>query len=169
MSIDTAKAKLQKEAKGDLLTEAIAGHLVEIMDDELAALVERPDYTAGEMGRFVLGKAREQLHGRDGGLPDEVVYGYATDYYHASRDEIAKTVVRAGTGKAAVSAAKAGKPAPNAQKAAVNAQKREKIAQEQAKVPEKPINAPKPPKPKSKPQTEGQMSLFDLMGGFGDA
>lgn len=169
MSIQTACDKLRREAKGDLLTEAIAEHLAANMTEELAALVERPDYTAGEMGLFVLGKAWEQLHGRDGGLPDEVVYGYATDYYHASRDEIAKTVVRAGTGKAAVSAAKAGKPAPNAQKAAVNAQKREKIAQEQAKVPEKPINAPKPPKPKSKPQTEGQMSLFDLMGGLCDA
>lgn len=158
MSIDTAKAKLQKEAKGDLLTEAIAGHLVEIMDDELAALVERPDYTAGEMGRFILGKAREQLHGRDGGLPDEVVYGYATDYYHASRDEIAKTVVRAGTGKVSTST-----------KTAKTETKAPKIVTKKPETVAKPADPViKPPK-KAKAVAEGQLSLFDLMGGFGDA
>ncbi|MBQ8137097.1 MAG: hypothetical protein IJ174_06655 [Clostridia bacterium] len=158
MSIDTAKAKLQKEAKGDLLTEAIAGHLVEIMDDELAALVERPDYTAGEMGRFVLGKAREQLHGRDGGLPDEVVYGYATDYYHASRGEIAKTVVRAGTGKVSTST-----------KTAKTETKAPKTVTKKPETVTKPADPViKPPK-KAKAVAEGQLSLFDLMGGFGDA
>ena len=158
MSIDTAKAKLQKEAKGDLLTEAIAGHLVEIMDDELAALVERPDYTANEMGRFVIAKARKQLQGKSGGLPDEVVYGYATDYYHASREEIKNT--SAGAVKTQVTASP--KPAKTETKPPKTVAKKP----ETVTKPADPVI--KPPK-KAKAVAEGQLSLFDLMGGFGDA
>jgi|GEM_PF-4749587 len=158
MSIDTAKAKLQKEAKGDLLTEAIAGHLAEIMDDELAALVDRPDYTAGEMGRFVIGKARKQLNSRNGGLPDEVVYGYATDYYHASRDEIKKTLAGAGTAKVSTT--------PKTPKTETKTPKT--VAKKSETVTKSADPVIKPTK-KAKSVAEGQLSLFDLMGGFGDA
>lgn len=158
MSIQTACDKLRREAKGDLLTEAIAEHLAANMTEELAALVERPDYTANEMGRFVIAKARKQLQGKSGGLPDEVVYGYATDYYHASREEIKNT--SAGAVKTQVTASP--KPAKTETKP-------------QQKVGHKPEPAPKPADPapkinkKAKPVDDGQLSLFDMLGGLGNA
>ena len=91
MSIESAKSKLQDEAKGcGGLEKAIAAHLISVMDEELAALVERPDYTVKEMGSFVMTKARKELNSQSGCLADEVVYGFATDYYHATREEIKK-------------------------------------------------------------------------------
>lgn len=158
MSIDTAKEKIRKEAKGDLLAEAIAEHLAEIMDDELAALVDRPDYTAKEMAQFVIVKARKQLQGESGGLPDEVVYGYATDYYHASREEIKNT--SAGAVKAEVTTS--AKPAKSETKPPKTVVKKPETVTKPADPVIKPLK-------KGKPQAEGQMSLFDLMGGFGDA
>lgn len=158
MSIETAKAKLEKEAaKCGGLEKAIAAHLAEIMDDELAALVDRPDYTVKEMGGFVLSKARKELNGHSGGLADEVVYGFATDYYHATRDEIKKNGavsasvkipdnVSAGKKKTEKAEAKAPKP-PKSVKAQ---EKAEKAAAKHA--------AP-----------EGQLSLFDMLGGLADA
>lgn len=166
MSIDTAKAKLQKEAKGDLLAEAIAGHLVEIMDDELAALVDRPDYTAGEMGRFVVGMAKKQLHSQDGGLPDEVVYGYATDYYHANREEIKKTI--ADSRKWFLPVEPPTKVITPKKPAKTETKPPKTVAKEPETVTKPADPVIKPPK-KAKAVAEGQLSLFDLMGGLDNA
>ena len=101
MSIETARAKIKAEASScGGLEKAIADHLIGIMDDELAALVERPEYTVKEMGSFVMSMARKELKSKSGYLADEVVYGFATDYYHASRAEIKKNAA-GGTDSAA--------------------------------------------------------------------
>ena len=152
MSVETAKAKIEKEAaECGSLEKAIAAHLVSIMDDELAALVDRPEYTVKEMGHFVTEKARKELNGHNGYLADEVVYGFATDYYHASREEIKK----AGAVKPSA------KPASNKE-----AKKPEKAVQEKQKPAPK---QPAPSKPAKKAAPEGQMSLFDMLGGLADA
>lgn len=94
MPIESAKKKIEEEAKAcGGLEKAIVRHLIEIMDEELAVLVNRPEYTVKEMGAFVMGKARKELNGKSGALEDEVVFGFATDYYHASRNEIQGTAL----------------------------------------------------------------------------
>lgn len=165
MSIDTAKAKLLKEAQesksNQQMVKVLADHLISIMDDELAALVDRAAYTADEMGRFVVGMARKELAGKNGGLPDEVVYGFCTDYYHSARKDIetmigdkAKVTAPTNVGTAKPTAKKAESPAkPTVQKAEAH----------------KPAEPAMKPAKKSKPQAEGQLSLFDLMGGMAGA
>ena len=155
MSIETARAKINAEANGcGGLEKAIAAHLVSIMDDELAALVERPDYTVKEMGGFVMAKARKELNSQSGYLADEVVYGFATDYYHATREEIKKNGQISTASKApnnvSASKSKAEKP-PKSIKAQEKAEKA--AAAKTAK----------------KTGPEGQMSLFDMLGGLADA
>ena len=166
MSIQTACEKLRREAKGDLLTEAIAEHLAANMTEELAALVERPEYIAAEMGRFVIGMAKKQLHSQDGGLPEEVVYGYATDYYHANREEIKKTIADSRKWFLPVEPpTKVITP----QKPAKTETKPPKTVAKKPETVTKPADPViKPPK-KAKPVDEGQLSLFDLMGGLGNA
>ena len=165
MSIETAKAKLRAEAKAcGGMEKVIAGWLEEIMDDELAALVDRKEYTLSEMGRFIMALAKKELNGRNGCLPDEVVYGFATDYYHESRKTIEEKIK--GIPASAPSAA-AGKP-PKAAQAAAKTQQDTASA---AKAQQKTVHAPekkKAEKPKSQAQ-EGQLSLFDLMGGYANA
>ena len=155
MSIETARAKINAEANGcGGLEKAIAAYLVSIMDDELAALVERPDYTVKEMGGFVMAKARKELNSQSGYLADEVVYGFATDYYHATREEIKKNGQISTASKApnnvSASKSKAEKP-PKSIKAQEKAEKA--AAAKTAK----------------KTGPEGQMSLFDMLGGLADA
>lgn len=158
MSVETAKAKIEKEAaECGNMEKAIAAHLVSIMDDELAALVDRPEYTVKEMGRFVTEKARKELNGRNGYLADEVVYGFATDYYHATREEIKKYTLISISSKTPknTTESKAAKPP--------------KSIKDQQKAEEKKIKDAAKPAKKGKPQAEGQMSLFDMMGGLADA
>ncbi len=158
MSIESAKSKLQDEAKGcGGLEKAIAAHLISVMDEELAAMVDRPDYTLKEMGSFVMAKARKELNRKSGYLEDEVVYGFATDYYHASRGEIKKA---------------AASTSGNVSTVPRNVEKK----QEKGKETSQPIKAlkkaeekPKAQKPAKKEAAEGQLSMFDLMGGFADA
>ena len=155
MSIETARAKINAEANGcGGLEKAIAAYLVSIMDDELAALVERPDYTVKEMGGFVMAKARKELNSQSGYLADEVVYGFATDYYHATREEIKKNGQISTASKAPnnVSASKS------------KVEKSPKSIQAQEKA-EKAAAA----KTAKKTGPEGQMSLFDMLGGLADA
>ena len=164
MPIESAKKKIEEEAKAcGGLEKAIARHLILIMDEELASLVNRPEYTVKEMGSFVMGKARKELNGKSGALEDEVVFGFATDYYHASRKEIQGTAASASMTSVKASTekkpAKAPKQAAKAQAQGENAQEVAKNAQEKPKV----------PKPAKNAVPEGQLSLFDLMGGFANA
>ena len=164
MPIESAKKKIEEEAKAcGSLEKAIARHLIEIMDEELAALVNRPDYTLKEMGAFVIGKAKKELNGKSGALEGEVVFGFATDYYHASRKEIQGTAASASMTSVKASAdkktAQAPKQAAKAQEQGKNAQKTAQNAQEKPKV----------LKPAKNAAPEGQLSLFDLMGGFANA
>lgn len=162
MPVETAKAKIQKEAaECGSMEKAIAAHLVSIMDDELAALVERPDYTVKEMGGFVMAKARKALNSQSGCLADEVVYGFATDYYHATREEIKKNGQISTASKAPASTG-ANKPKP--EKAEVTTAKPPKSVKAQEK-------AEKAAAQKTAKRTgpEGQMSLFDMLGGLSDA
>lgn len=157
MSVETAKAKIQKEAaECGSMEKAIAAHLVSIMDEELAALVERPDYTVKEMGGFVTAKARKELNSQSGYLADEVVYGFATDYYHATREEIKKNGQISTSSKAPTNTS-ANKP------------KAEKKPEQKSVKAEKPAQKPPEPKPAKKSGPEGQMSLFDMLGGFANA
>lgn len=135
----TATEKLAQEAeayKGNkgLLTP-IYQHLLGIMDEELSALVLRDDYTLGEMVHFVTEKARKELDGVSGALADDVVYGFATDYYHSSREEINKLLCPAITKTTSV-----------------------------VKPEAKPEAKPKPVKPKEA-KAEQQITLFDLLEG----
>lgn len=164
MPIESAKKKIEEEAKAcGGLEKAIVRHLIEIMDEELAVLVNRPEYTVKEMGAFVMGKARKELNGKSGALEDEVVFGFATDYYHASRKEIQGTAASASMTSVKASTekkpAQAPKQAAKAQKQGKNAQKTAQNAQEKPKV----------LKPAKNAVPEGQLSLFDLMGGFANA
>lgn len=164
MSIESAKKKIEEEAKAcGGLEKAIAKHLVSVMDEELAALVDRPDYTVKEMGAFVMGKARKELNGKSGALEDEVVFGFATDYYHAGRKEIQGTAL--SNSMTSVKAGGEKKPA-QAPKQAAKAQEQGKNAQEVAKNAQE---KPKVPKPAKNAVPEGQLTLFDLMGGFANA
>lgn len=172
MSIDTAKTKLLKEAQecktNQQMVKVLADHLIQIMDDELAALVDRAAYTADEMGRFVVGMARKELNSKNGGLPDEVVYGYCTDYYHSTRKDIdailgAKAHVTAPTNTGA-----AAKPAKGSQDPK-QSEKLSKTVTKKAETVTKPADPVIKPAKKGKPQAEGQISLFDLMGGMAGA
>ena len=155
MSIETARAKINAEANGcGGLEKAIAAHLVSIMDDELAALVERPDYTVKEMGGFVMAKARKELNSQSGYLADEVVYGFATDYYHATREEIKKNGQISSSSKAPTNTS-ANKPKAEKLPKSIKAQEKAKKAAAQ--------------KPVKRTGPEGQMSLFDMLGGLADA
>ena len=162
MSIETARVKLQQEAANcGGLEKAIASHLSSIMDDELAALVDRPDYTVKEMGGFVMAKARKELNSHSGYLADEVVYGFATDYYHATREEIKKNGTVSTASKAPTNTS-ASKPKTEQAKAKISKPPKSIKAQEKAEK----AAASKPAK-KSGP--EGQISLFDMLGGLADA
>ena len=158
MSIETARAKINAEANGcGGLEKAIAAHLISIMDDELAALVERPDYTVKEMGGFVMAKARKELNSQSGYLADEVVYGFATDYYHATREEIKKNGQISTSSKAPTNKPKPEKTEAKAAKPPKNIQAQENAEKAAA---QKPVKRTGP---------EGQMSLFDMLGGLADA
>lgn len=162
MSIETARAKINAEANGcGGLEKAIAAHLVSIMDDELAALVERPDYTVKEMGGFVMAKARKELNSKSGYLADEVVYGFATDYYHATREEIKKNGQISTSSKAPTNT---GDNKPKPEKAEAKAAKPPKSIKAQEKREKAAAQ-----KPAKRTGPEGQMSLFDMLGGLADA
>lgn len=162
MSIETARAKLEKEAAScGGLEKAIASHLSSIMDDELAALVDRPDYTVKEMGGFVMAKARKELNSKSGYLADEVVYGFATDYYHATRDEIKKNGQISTSSKAPTNT---GANKPKAEKTETKAAKPPKSIKAQEKAEKAAAQ-----KPAKRTGPEGQVSLFDLLGGMADA
>lgn len=162
MSIETAREKLKKEAAScGGLEKAITAYLVSIMDDELAALVERPDYTVQEMGGFVMAKARKELNSKSGYLADEVVYGFATDYYHATREEIKKNGQISTSGKVPTNT---GTNKPKSEKAEAKAAKPPKSIKAQEKA-EKAAAS----KPAKKSGPEGQISLFDMLGGLADA
>ena len=155
MSIESAKSKLQNEAKGcGGLEKDIAAHLISVMDEELAALVDRPDYTLKEMGSFVMRKAKNELRGNSGYLEDEVVYGFATDYYHATREEIKKNGQISTSSKAPTNKPKPEKTEAKAPQSIKAQEKAEKAATQ---------------KPAKRTGPEGQMSLFDMLGGLADA
>ena len=166
MSIETARAKLKKEAAACAAAptvQALAEYLCENMDDELAALIEKPDYTAAEMGKFVTGmvyknfiKRAQNSKMESSILPNEIVYGYATDYYHASREEVKKTIAAIGS----VSSTASGTVQKTEQKPTEKKGKpKQEVKQEKAAA----------SKPAKKSGPEGQMSLFDMLGGFADA
>ena len=158
MSIENAKSKLQDEAKGcGGLEKAIAAHLISVMDEELAALVERPDYTVKEMGSFVMTKARKELNSQSGCLADEVVYGFATDYYHATREEIKKNGQISTPSKAPTNKTKPEKTEVKAAKPPKSIKAQEKAEKAAAQ------------KPAKRTGPEGQISLFDMLGGLADA
>ena len=177
MSIDTANEKLKREAacKGGAAAtvQAVVEFLIENMDDELAALVDREEYTASEMGDYIVGKVFKNFIKREGGsrmasaaIPNDVVFGYATDYYHDTKEQIKKTI------SAAYSSAQVSQAVSKSQKTEKKSENREKNAQKQPESAQKPAkNAqPKPAQTKKgKQQPEGQVSLFDLMGGLTNA
>ena len=168
MSIETARAKLKKEAAactGGIAptVKTLAEYLCDNMDDELAALVEKPDYTVAEMGKFITGmvyknfiKRAQNSRMESSILPNEIVYGYATDYYHASKEEIKKTIAAIGN----VSSTASGTVQKIEQK---HTEKKEKPKQEVRQ--EKSVTS----KPAKKSGAEGQLSLFDMLGGLADA
>lgn len=82
----TAEAEAFKGNKG--LLSPIYSYLLSIINEELAWLVIQEKYTLSEMVQFVTEKARKELDGKSGALADDVVYGFATDYYHSSREDI---------------------------------------------------------------------------------
>lgn len=143
--IQQAAEKLTAEAeafKGNTgLLSPIYSHLLSILNEELAGLVIQEKYTLSEMVQFVTEKARKELDGKSGALADDVVYGFATDYYHASREDIEKLL-------------KTAKPVPKP------------AAKTEAKTESKPAAKPVP---KEKKPEQAQVTLFDLMGGLADA
>lgn len=152
MSIETAKAKLQAEtescdAASKAPVTAIVSFFREQMDDELAALISRETYTVSEMWDYVFKKAREALKSTSGCLPDEVVFGFATDYYHAGREEIDKLL----------------HPAVKTPEKPATVQKTDKDANTSIKVNDVPkTDAVK--RGKTSPAADGQLSLFDFGG-----
>lgn len=178
MSIDTANEKLKREAaacKGGAAAtvQAVVEFLIENMDDELAALVDREEYTASEMGDYIVGKVFKNFIKRDGGsrmeaaaVPNDVIFGYATDYYHDTKEQIKKII------STAYSSARVSQAVSKSEKAEKKSDNREKYAQKQPKNAQIAAKSeqPKPaPVKKGKQQTEGQVSLFDLMGGLTNA
>ena len=143
--IQQAAEKLTAEAdafKGNTgLLSPIYSYLLSILTEELAALVIQEKYTLSEMVQFVTEKARKELDGKSGALADDVVYGFATDYYHSSREDIEKIL-------------KVAKPVSKP------------ATKTEAKAEPKPVAKPAP---KEKKPEQAQVSLFDLMGGVADA
>lgn len=109
MGIKDAQEKLQKEAaeSKSSLVQVLAGHLCEVMDETLASFVVKVGYSADEMGKYVLAKAKEALNGQNGALEDAVVYRFASEYYQSSREEIDKVL---GLRRIAADAPKADDP-----------------------------------------------------------
>lgn len=145
MSIDTARAKLNDQAKNLTDNQAmmllIVKHLSDVLDEELAAQAELEDRTVQEMGRYIVSRARKALSGKSGGLPDETVYGFALVYLRADREEISKALT-----------------------AATPAVRTEKHVEKPCAAPAAKENKKPAPPPFNRKQIDGQLSLFDLGG-----
>ena len=135
----TAEADAFNGNKG--LLSPIYSYLLSVLNEELAGLVIQEKYTLSEMVQFVTEMARKELDGKSGALADDVVYGFATDYYHSTREDIEKIL-------------KVAEPVPKP------------AAKTEAKTEHKPVAKPAP---KEKKPEQAQVSLFDLMGGLADA
>ena len=150
--ISQALEKLNAESedfKGNKgLLSPIYSYLLSILNDELAALILQDGYTLTEMISFVIEKARKELDGKSGALADDVVYGFTTDYYHSSREQIDELIKKKST------AAPRTITAPVAKDASAD---------------KKPEKEKKKTTAKPKQQEEEQLSLFDLIGGYANA
>lgn len=130
------------------LLSPIYSYLLSILNDELAALILQDGYTLAEMISFVIEKARKELDGKSGALADDVVYGFATDYYHSSREQIDGLLKKKSTAAPKTITVPAAKD---------------------ASADRKPEKEKKKTTAKTKQQEKEQLSLFDLMGGYANA
>ena len=88
------------------------------------------------MKMYIFGRAQEALRSKSGYVEDEKVYEWAEDYYHATDEDTNKV----STDKATFADANAQKPVKKAEKKTTE-------------------------KHKDKNEIDGQMSIFDILGG----
>lgn len=177
---DKAISKLQEElkaAKDKSFAKPIIGHMIERVgeDEGLAEDVLKKQKTWEQCFKYIYEKARRKAGGHKvAAIDNETVYEWAEDYYRGT-DKDVESVAGKASAKAS-GKAKDAKPKDSkfdmekaiAEATAKSGEGDKKADEQEPEILAKP-KTQKTPK-KSKKQTDeesGQMSIFDLLGGFG--
>jgi hypothetical protein len=176
---DKAISKLREElktAKQKSVAKPVIEHLIRRIgeDEGLAEDVMKKGKSWEQCFSYVYNKAKKEAVKNVAVIADDAVYEWAEDYYRGLDKDVEKVAGKAAekpSGKA--KAAKPKDSTGDTQKAAeeATAEPEEGKKDEDDKEPEilaKPKARKKPKKTqKEKDEESGQMSIFDMIGGFG--